>query len=116
MARSARRSCRSWRGSNSEGSHLILHHFFTIHFFRMYLYQQNDNLSFTIKRDCRQGDPLSPFVFVLCVEVLAYMIRSNKISKGSQLMAQNIEYRNMQMIPHCYQMVQALLLTKLLKY
>lgn len=54
---------------------------------------QGGNLSssFTIKRGCRQGDPLSPFIFVLCVEVLAYMIRSNKNIKG--ITVNGTEYR-----------------------
>lgn len=54
---------------------------------------QGGNLSssFTIKRGCRQGDPLSPFIFVLCVEVLACMIRSNKNIKG--ITVNGTEYR-----------------------
>lgn len=38
--------------------------------------------SFQIDRGCRQGDPLSPYFFVLCAEVLAVMIRNNKDIKG----------------------------------
>ena len=37
---------------------------------------------FNIQRGCRQGDPISSYIFVLCVEILATMIRENNDIKG----------------------------------
>ena len=37
---------------------------------------------FSLHRGCRQGDPLSPYIFILCAEVLAEMVRGNTRIKG----------------------------------
>lgn len=37
---------------------------------------------FYLKRGCRQGDPISPYIFLLCAEVLGQMIRKNRNIKG----------------------------------
>ena len=37
---------------------------------------------FLVQKGCRQGDPISPYLFILCVEILATMIREDKNIKG----------------------------------
>ena len=40
---------------------------------------------FNIGRGCRQGDPISPYIFLLCVEILGILIRNNKDVKGIKI-------------------------------
>lgn len=46
--------------------------------------QINGHISqwFNLQRGCRQGDPISPYIFLLCAEILAVMIRNNRLIKG----------------------------------
>lgn len=40
---------------------------------------------FTIGRGCRQGDPSSPYLFLLCAEILGILIRSNQDITGIKI-------------------------------
>ena len=55
---------------------------------------QNGNLSSQINfgRGCRQGDPVSPYLFVIAAEVMAEAIRENTQIKGITLHTQELLY------------------------
>ena len=46
---------------------------------------------FKLGRGCRQGDPISPYLFILCAEILAARIRNNKKIKGIKI--DNVEFK-----------------------
>ena len=46
---------------------------------------------FRVERGCRQGDPLSPYLFVLCLEILAIMVRENEDIRGINV--NNVEHK-----------------------
>lgn len=54
---------------------------------------QNGHLSdsFSLQRGCRQGDPISPYIFILCVEILGKMVRNDKKLQGIKI--NNKEFR-----------------------
>ena len=41
--------------------------------------------SFTLQRGCRQGDPISPYIFIHCVEILGKMIRNDRKLQGIKI-------------------------------
>ena len=48
---------------------------------------QGGNLSsfFNTERGCKQGDPISPYIFILCAEILALKIKQNEKIKGIKI-------------------------------
>ena len=41
---------------------------------------------FPVERGCRQGDPISPYIFLICSEILAHIIRQSDRIKGYSLL------------------------------
>lgn len=54
---------------------------------------QNGHISefFQLERGCRQGDPISPYIFIMCAEILGNLIRSSSKIKGISI--NNNEYK-----------------------
>ena len=57
---------------------------------------------FQIGRGCRQGDPISPYIFLLCCEILAHMIRQNKDIKGYMLFGKELKISQFSTISNTY--------------
>ena len=45
---------------------------------------------FELCRGCRQGDPIAPYLYLVCAEILSLMIRNNKNIKGITLREKEI--------------------------
>ena len=49
------------------------------------VYNGNISEKIMLERSCRQGDPLSPYIFLIVIECALEMIRSNNIIKGVKI-------------------------------
>jgi len=43
-----------------------------------------DLLYKNIERDCRQGDPIAPFLFLICTQILISMLKENTQRNNSE--------------------------------
>ena len=46
---------------------------------------------FYLERGCRQGDPLSPYIFILCAEILSLLVKNDPRVKGLEIGALTIQ-------------------------
>jgi hypothetical protein len=59
---------------------------------------------FSVRRGCRQGDPISPYLFILCVEICGIMIRENQLIKGISI--DSVEHKILQFADDTQMMTQ----------
>ena len=69
---------------------------------------------FPIERGCKQGDPIAPYLFLLCAQVLYEMIQSNTMIKGIKLVKKKLKFHNLLMTQQFLWMVQRALCNKYL--
>ena len=61
---------------------------------------------FPMKRGCKQGDPIAPYLFIICAQLLCEMILTNTNINGIKLDQMNSKSPNLPMTQHCLWMVQ----------
>ncbi len=66
------------------------------------LLQFDTSNRFPINRGVRQGCEISPFLFLLVVELLSLNIRNNADFKGVTILIVRLEFHNLRMIQPCF--------------
>ena len=58
----------------------------------------NTTKYFKLQKDARQGDPISTYLFILCLEIVLTLIKANKRVKGIDIFEHTYVYQLTQTI------------------